>query len=115
MQSIFDDVYAKSIDGQIFNDFTPFILSTENILIAYRNIKANTGSETAETDKLTIKDTVKLSTDEVVEKVRYILTGTPDGYRPNPVRRNEIPKPYNPTKNRNIHYKENVISSGQNA
>ena len=100
MQSIFDDLYTKSKDGQIFNDLMPLILSTENILLAYRNIKANTGSKTAGTDKLTIEDIGKLSADEVVEKVRYILTGSPHGYPPKPVRRKEIPKPYDPTKTR---------------
>ena len=100
MQNIFDDLYAKSKGGEIFTDLMPLILSTENILLAYRNIKANIGSKTAGTDKLTMKDIEKLSANEVVEKVRYILTGSPHGYRPKPVRRKEIPKPYDPTKTR---------------
>jgi group II intron reverse transcriptase/maturase len=69
------------------------VLKRENILLAYRNIKANTGSNTAGTDGLTIKDVGRLTPEEVVEKVRFILTGSEHGYRPRPVRRVEIPKP----------------------
>ncbi len=38
------------------------ILSRENILLAYRNIKSNTGSITPGTDKLKISDIGKHST-----------------------------------------------------
>ena len=47
MQAIFDELYAKSSNGENFSDLMPLILSRENILLAYRNIKANTGSKTA--------------------------------------------------------------------
>lgn len=40
MQNIFDDLYAKSKNGDIFTNLTNIILSRENILLAYRNIKA---------------------------------------------------------------------------
>ena len=73
------------------------ILSRNNILLAYRNIKSNTGSNTAGTDKLTIKDIGSMPVDEIVEKVRYIVTGNKHGYRPKPVRRKDIPKPHDPT------------------
>jgi len=42
------------------------ILSEENILLAYRNIKKNRGSNTAGTDNITIKDIVKLKSKDVV-------------------------------------------------
>lgn len=93
MQNIFDDLYAKSKNGDIFTNLTNIILSRENILLAYRNIKANAGSKTAGTDGTTIKDIGKLSAETVVEKVRYIVAGSQHGYRPKPVRRKEIPKP----------------------
>ena len=100
LQDTFDDLYARSKSGEVFTDLMNLILSRENILLAYRNIKTNTGSKTAGTDKLTISDIEKISPDEVVQKVCYIVKGSPHGYRPKPVRRKEIPKPYDPTKMR---------------
>ena len=49
MQNTFDDLYAKSKNGDIFTHLMDIILSRENILLAYRNIKANAGSKTAGT------------------------------------------------------------------
>ena len=97
MQSVFDDLYARSKAGEVFSDLMETILSRNNILLAYRNIKSNTGSNTAGTDKLTIKDIGKIPVDEMVEKVRFIVTGSKHGYRPKPVRRKDIPKPHDPT------------------
>ena len=73
------------------------ILSRENILLAYRNIKANTGSNTPGTDRKTIQDIGCLSTEEIVDKVRKIVNGK-NGYHPKPVRRKEIPKPNGSTR-----------------
>lgn len=100
MQKVFDDLYSRSKQNEIFTDLMEAILSRENILLAYRNIKTNTGSNTAGTDKQTIKDIKRLSPDDVVNKVRFIVTGSKHGYRPKPVRRKEIPKPHDPTKTR---------------
>lgn len=93
MQEVFDELYAKAQKGEVFTDLMDIILRRENILLAYRNIKTNTGSNTAGTDNLIIKDIGKLSPEDVVDKVRYILTGSKHGYRPKAVRRVEIPKP----------------------
>lgn len=99
MQEIYDELYAKSKNGEIFTDIMKIILKRENILLAYRNIKTNEGSNTAGTDKLTIKDIGKMSADDAVEKVRKIVMGSKDwGYRPRPVRRKEIPKPNGDTR-----------------
>lgn len=98
LQETFDELYAKSQAGEKFIDLMELILSRENILLAYRNIKANTGSKTPGTDRLTIKDIGGLSPDEMVEKVRFIVKGTQHGYRPKPVRRKEIPKPNGSTR-----------------
>lgn len=100
MQSIFDDLYARSLKGETFDDLMSIILSRENILLAYRNIKTNTGSYTAGMDKLTIRDIGKLSPEEVVGKVRFIIQGSKHGYRPKPVRRKDIPKSSDPTATR---------------
>ena len=69
MQSIFDELYARSQAGEIFENLMNVILSRENILLAYRNIKSNTGSFTPGTDKLKISDIGKLTADEVTARV----------------------------------------------
>ena len=56
MLGTFDSLYAQSKEGREFIDLMSLMLKRENILLAYRNIKANTGSKTAGTDKLTIGD-----------------------------------------------------------
>lgn len=93
MQKTFDELYNKSKNNEIFTDLMDLILAKENILLAYRNIKTNQGSKTAGTDGLTINNIGKLSPEDVVYKVNYILCGSPHGYRPKPVRRKDIPKP----------------------
>ena len=98
MQECFDNLYQQSKNGELFTNLMPLILTRENILLAYRNIKANTGSNTAGTDRLTIKDIGKRTPDEVVKMVQYIVTGSPHGYRPRAVRRKEIPKPNGSTR-----------------
>lgn len=100
MQNTIDNLYQASLNGEVFTDLMSVILQRENILLAYRNIKKNTGSKTSGTDNLTIEDIGRCSPDEVVEKVRFIINGSEHGYRPKPVRRKEIPKPYDPSKMR---------------
>lgn len=92
LQDKLDDLYQRSQKGEKFTNLMDDILSRENILLAYRNIKTNPGSQTLGTDKLTMKDISKLTSDEVVDKVRFIMTGSVYGYRPKPVRRKEIHK-----------------------
>lgn len=93
MQPVFDNLYQKSQRGEDFTNLMQLVLGKDNILLAYRNIKSNTGSHTAGTDNLTINDIGCLAPDEVVNRVRYFVTGSQHGYRPKPVRRKEIPKP----------------------
>ena len=100
MQSTIDNLYQASANGEVFTDLMSVILQRENIMLAYRNIKKNTGSKTSGTDNLTLEDIGKCTPDEVVEKVRFIVNGSKHGYRPKPVRRKEIPKPYDPSKTR---------------
>ena len=98
MQAIYDELYQKSLNGDSFPNLMNIILSRENILLAYRNIKANKGSYTAGTDKKNITDIGGMSPEEVVEKVRFIVAGSQHGYRPKPVRRKDIPKPNGKTR-----------------
>lgn len=97
MQATFDNLYARSSAGEKFTNLMKMVMSRENILLAYRNIKANSGSNTPGTDNLTIKDIGKLTPEEMVAKVRSIINGK-WGYRPRPVRRKEIPKPNGSTR-----------------
>ncbi|WP_460266240.1 group II intron reverse transcriptase/maturase [Bacillus luti] len=60
----------------------------ENIRLAYRNIKKNTGSKTKGTDGLTITDISKLTIDEIVGKIKAMF----QYYFPSPVRRVMIDK-----------------------
>ena len=43
MQDTFDELYQKSQNGEVFENLMDLILSRDNILLAYRNIKANKG------------------------------------------------------------------------
>lgn len=98
MQEVFDDLYARSLKGETFDDLMDVVLKRENILLAYRNIKTNSGSNTPGTDHVTIRDIGRLTPEEVVDKVRFIVTGSKHGYRPRPVRRKDIPKPNGSTR-----------------
>ena len=98
MQQTFDELYAKSKAGEVFNGLMELVLSPDNIMLAYRNIKTNTGSYTAGTDKQNIGDIGRLPPAEVIGKVRKIVTGSEHGYRPKPVRRKDIPKPNGKTR-----------------
>lgn len=100
LQSVFDDLYSKSSKGAEFDSLMPIILREENIRLAFRTIKTNDGSRTPGTDGLTIADIEHLSVDDVVSTVKFMLYGNKNGYQPVPVRRVEIPKPYDHTKTR---------------
>ena len=87
-------MYAKSKQGDVFTKLMDLISSEENIRLAYRNIKRNSGSHTSGTDNLNIEDIERLSAEKLTEiiqrKFRY--------YKPNSVRRVEIPKPNGKTR-----------------
>ena len=71
MQDTFDELYQKSQNGEVFENLMDLILSRDNILLAYRNIKANKGSYTAGTDKKNITDSPQATIDDVPN---YYLT-----------------------------------------
>ena len=98
MQRTFDELYAKSKAGETFTGLMELVLSPDNIMLAYRNIKTNTGSYTTGTDKQNIGDIGRLPPAEVIGKIRKIVTGSEHGYRPKPVRRKDIPKPNGKTR-----------------
>ena len=95
-QKIQDKLYADSMQGRTFNRLVELIALPENIRLAYRNIKANSGSRTAGTDGRTIKDLEKMPDSKLVELVQRKL----NWYEPQSVRRVEIPKGNDPKKKR---------------
>lgn len=98
MQQTFDELYSKSLKGETFDDLVDIIFRDENIMLAYRNIKTNTGSKTPGTDGITIKDLGQLPQEELINKVKRFVLGSEHGYRPKPVRRKDIPKPNGKTR-----------------
>lgn len=88
MQTAFDKLYADSVSGRQFRNLVELIQRPENIMLAYRNLRKNSGSKTAGVDKKTISDLNKWSDKKLINHVRRKL----DWYVPNAVRRVEIPK-----------------------
>lgn len=43
LQDVFDKLYSDSKSGRIFTKIMPLILSENNICLAYRNLKKNSG------------------------------------------------------------------------
>ncbi len=94
LQDCFDKLYAKSKQGDVFTNLMEIISAEENIRLAYRNIKRNSGSHTSGVDRLNIKDIEKISAENLVEIIQRKL----QFYKPKPVRRVEIPKPNGKTR-----------------
>lgn len=88
MQPIFDSLYAKSKENDSFSNLYDLIICRDNLLLAYRNIKSNTGSKTVGTDGLSIKDYKILDEETFVSKIRERLVN----FHPNSIRRVFIPK-----------------------
>ena len=88
MQKVFDELYADSKKGCHFRNLVEIIKSPENIKLAYRNMRKNSGSKTAGMDKKTISDLNKWTKSALIAHVQRRL----DWYTPNAVRRVEIPK-----------------------
>ncbi|MGO5067342.1 group II intron reverse transcriptase/maturase [Clostridium sp. LCP25S3_F8] len=89
MQQVFDNLYSRSLKGKSFTNLIEIIASDENIKLAYRNIKKNTGSTTSGVDGRTINDISKLSE----EKFLFYTKNKFKDYKPKAVKRVEIPKP----------------------
>ena len=88
MQSTFDNLYADSVKGLNFNSLVELMKSPENIKLAHRNMRKNSGSKTAGVDNKTISDLNKWNEEKLIQHVRRKF----DWYVPNAVRRVEIPK-----------------------
>lgn len=94
MQEAYDNLYQRSVENQNFKSLMKIIISDDNILLAYRNIKRNSGSPTAGIDGKTIKDIEKLTTERYLDIVKKRFKF----YKPRKVKRTEIPKPNGKTR-----------------
>ena len=81
LQKRFDELYEQGLQQKSFVKLYELIVCEENILLAYSNIKTNTGSQTAGIDGRTIKDIEKLTTQQLITIVRKKLSF----YKPNGV------------------------------
>ena len=88
LQPVFDKLYSQSKRGYVFKDLMSYITAPNNIMLAYRNLKANSGSKTSGVDKKTIEDLKHIPTEELIRMVQNKLKR----YTPKAVRRTEIPK-----------------------
>ena len=70
MQSVFDELYENSLAKCEFKNLISIITTEENIRLAYRNLKKNTGSRTPGTDGKTIKYLAKMSEAELISMVQ---------------------------------------------
>lgn len=89
LQTTFDNLYNESKSGRYFTDLYDLIVSEENIVLAFRNLKSNTGSKTKGTNGHTIKHLNKMNANKLIKLVRRRL----EDYSPHAVRRLFIPKP----------------------
>lgn len=89
-QEMFDDLYykAKNKNSYKFYKLMDLITSEENIELAYRNIKKNTGSKTSGANGHTIEDIARVTNGNIVRYIRNRL----QNYQPHMVLRVEIPK-----------------------
>ena len=88
MQSVFDELYENSLAKCEFKNLISIITTEENIRLAYRNLKKNTGSKTPGTDGKTIANLAEMSESELIHVVQKKF----EWYQPQSVRRKEIPK-----------------------
>ncbi|KAB0619925.1 group II intron reverse transcriptase/maturase [Aliarcobacter skirrowii] len=89
MQDIQDKLYMQSSKDTKFTHLMEIITSEKNILLAYRNIKKNSGSHTKGVDGKNISHLANLEPETLIKLVQNKMKN----YFPNKVRRVEIPKP----------------------
>ena len=89
MQGVFDKLYELSKNNATQNiDLYEIIISRANLLLAYRNIKTNTGSKTQGCDGITIDNYKIINEDEFINEIINELSD----YTPQMVRRVLIEK-----------------------
>lgn len=89
-QADYDRLYERAKDKtKTFKYLYKKVICDDNLLLAYRTIKSNKGSNTAGSDGLTINDVAEMNVEDYLKKIRSML----NNYQPKAVRRVEIPKP----------------------
>jgi RNA-directed DNA polymerase len=88
IQESLDKLYEKSLNKYIFKKLLNLITNEQNILLAYRNIKKNKGSKTQGVNTNTIIEIGEENPNQLVKYIRNRLKN----YKPQAVRRVEIPK-----------------------
>lgn len=94
IQPVLDNLYQKATKGNSFKNLMSIIISDENILLAYRNIKGNKGSRTAACDNVNIKNIEGMEQSYFLNEVKRRF----QNYQPQKVRRKEISKPNGQTR-----------------
>lgn len=89
MQEVLDKLYVDSKDNKNFTNLMEIIADENNIRMAYRNIKRNSGSNTSGVDGANITDIEKIPINSYIDIIQQKLKW----YDPKPVKRVEIPKP----------------------
>ncbi|MEW4286245.1 group II intron reverse transcriptase/maturase [Priestia koreensis] len=86
-----NELFQKSREGtKSFKNLLEIIISDENILLAYRQVKSNMGAKTPGTDDQTILDLAKVEQDKFIHYMRELVMN----YKPKSIRRVWIPKNY---------------------
>ncbi|MFT8930036.1 MAG: hypothetical protein ABF969_11940 [Sporolactobacillus sp.] len=89
MQETFDRLYDDNLNDKCLDNLYSIIISKNNILLAYRTIKANKGSKTTGTDGFSINNYKEMQEDHFIAHIRAALKE----YKPRAVKRVYIPKP----------------------
>lgn len=88
MEKTFDNLYKESKENKSFRNLMKIISSEDNIKLAFRSIKTNTGSNTCGTDGLTISDIKDTEIGKYIETIKNKL----NYYEPDSVKRVYIEK-----------------------
>ncbi len=88
MQELFDFLYSKSRKGQYFYSLTTYIMSDNNLKLAYRNIKTNDGSKTSGLSGKNMSFIGSMVLWKYLKEIKEIITD----YNPSIVKRVGIPK-----------------------
>ena len=88
VQETFDNLYSKAKENKSFTNLLEIVVSEQNIMLAYRNIKKNKGSKTCGTNKTNIINIGAAEPQKLTAYVRQRL----NNFKPDSVRRVEIPK-----------------------
>ena len=89
LQETFDQLFTQSKNGKKFYQLYELIISENNILLAYRTIKANKGSSTPGTDSFTIDNYKEMNQAEFI----HLILSQLENYKPKSIKRVMIPKP----------------------